>query len=167
MQPAHEFSANFYRWRSLMGKTFFRTGKSERDLLDRFEISRVKSEELFFHSIKIHVMARRAQRLISSANHHPNMHPDIANYNQNLPATDRVIVDLQATVIDKHLPVAENKIWHAHPVWFLDGKPVVGYSKLKDSVRLLFWSGQSFEEPGLRPEGKFKAAEPRYSRQNR
>ncbi len=30
-------------------------------------------------------------------------------------------------------------------------------------MRLLFWSGQSFEEPGLAPEGSFKAAEARYS----
>ncbi len=48
-------------------------------------------------------------------------------------------------------------------MWFLDGNPVVGYSKLKDCVRLLFWSGQSFDEPGLQPEGKFKAAEARYT----
>lgn len=51
----------------------------------------------------------------------------------------------------------------AHPVWFLDGNPVVGYSKLKDSVRLLFWSGQSFRSTGLEPEGKFKAAEVRFT----
>lgn len=54
-------------------------------------------------------------------------------------------------------------MWHAHPVWFLDGNPVVGYSTLKDCVRLLFWSGQSFDEPGLTPEGKFKAAEARFT----
>ena len=58
---------------------------------------------------------------------------------------------------------AESKIWHAHPVWFLDGNPIVGYSKLKGGIRLLFWSGQSFEEDGLQKEGKFKAAEKRYS----
>src|SRR5690606_35567351 len=65
--------------------------------------------------------------------------------------------------IDRILPEAENKIWHRHPVWFLDGNPVVGYSKLKDSVRLLFWSGRSFDEPGLKDEGSFKAAEKRYT----
>jgi hypothetical protein len=59
--------------------------------------------------------------------------------------------------------VAENKIWHAHPVWFLDGNPVVGYSKLKDCVRLLFWSGQTFQEKELQAEGSFKAAEARYT----
>jgi hypothetical protein len=58
---------------------------------------------------------------------------------------------------------AENKIWHAHPVWFLDGNPIVGYHKLKDCIRLLFWSGQSFDEEGLQKEGSFKAAEARYT----
>ena len=45
----------------------------------------------------------------------------------------------------------------------MDGKPIVGYDVLKDSVRLLFWSGQSFDEPGLQPEGSFKAVEARYT----
>ncbi|GGH07486.1 hypothetical protein GCM10007420_25230 [Glycocaulis albus] len=76
---------------------------------------------------------------------------------------DRTICDTLRHVIDDALPEAESKIWHAHPVWFLDGNPVTGYSKLKSCVRLLFWSGQSFETPGLKPEGTFKAAEARYT----
>ena len=60
---------------------------------------------------------------------------------------------------------SESKIWHGHPVWFLDGNPIVGYSPRKDgSINLMFWSGQSFDEPGLKPEGSFKAAEIRYTR---
>jgi hypothetical protein len=90
------------------------------------------------------------------------MHPDTAKYNASLDAVCSGICDLLAREIDRALPEAENKIWHAHPVWFLDGNPVAGYSKLKDCVRLLFWSGQSFEEEGLRKEGSFKAAEVRY-----
>jgi hypothetical protein len=73
------------------------------------------------------------------------------------------LIPAEARKIDHHLPEAENRIWHAHPVWFLDGNPVVGYSKLKGCVRLLFWSGQPFEEEGLRPEGIFKAAEARFT----
>ena len=88
---------------------------------------------------------------------------DIIAYNTSQSEENRSICDLLAGEINKSLPEAENKIWHAHPVWFLDGNPVVGYSKLKDSVRLLFWSGQTFEEPGLLPEGSFKAAEARYT----
>lgn len=86
-----------------------------------------------------------------------------ATYNEALAPTDNAICDLLAEVIDKHLPEAENKIWHAHPVWFLNGNPIVGYSKLKDSVRLMFWSGQSFEESLLRADGNFKAASVRYT----
>lgn len=91
------------------------------------------------------------------------MNPEIIAYNNKQTAADKAICDLLMTEINKHLPDAESKVWHAHPVWFLDGNPVAGYSKLKDSVRLLFWSGQSFDEDGLSNEGKFKAAEKRYT----
>ena len=91
------------------------------------------------------------------------MQTDTRAYNEALVAADAAICNLLATEIDCALPEAENRIWHRHPVWFLDGNPVVGYSKLKGGVRLLFWSGQSFASPGLHPEGKFKAAEARFA----
>jgi hypothetical protein len=91
------------------------------------------------------------------------MNPDIVAYNKTQTKDDQAICDLLAAEIDKNLPKAENKIWHAHPVWFLDGNPIVGYSKLKGCIRLLFWSGQTFEEDGLEKEGTFKAAEKRYT----
>lgn len=91
------------------------------------------------------------------------MNKDTLAYNANQSPVDKQICDLLYEVISKNLPQAENKIWHAHPVWFLNGNPIVGYHKLKDSVRLLFWSGQSFEEPALQKEGSFKAAEMRYT----
>ena len=91
------------------------------------------------------------------------MHADVKKYHAALGTKERAICRRLAAVIDEALPEAENKVWHAHPVWFLDGNPVVGYSKLKDCVRLLFWSGQSFQSPGLAPEGSFKAAEARYT----
>jgi hypothetical protein len=91
------------------------------------------------------------------------MNKDIQAYNNSQSPSDREICNLLSHEIDNALPEAENKIWHAIPVWFLDGNPVAGYGKLKDSVRLLFWSGQSFEEKGLKPEGSFKAAEMRYN----
>ena len=81
------------------------------------------------------------------------MKPEITTYNTTQTATDKSICDLLAQEFCKHLPEAENKIWHAHPVWFLDGNPVVGYSKLKGGVRLLFWSGQTFDEAGLKGRG--------------
>ncbi len=88
---------------------------------------------------------------------------EIKSYNSALSKEDKKICTLLASEIDKALPKAENKIWHRNPVWFLDGNPVVGYDKLKDSVRLLFWSGQSFKEEGLQNEGSFKASEVRYT----
>jgi hypothetical protein len=90
------------------------------------------------------------------------MNKDIQAYNNAQATGDREICNLLAQEIDRHLPEAENKVWHAHPVWFLDGNPVAGYSKLKGCVRLLFWSGQSFDEVALQNEGSFKAAEARY-----
>jgi hypothetical protein len=91
------------------------------------------------------------------------MNPEIEAYNAARDPGDRAICDALAREIDAALPQAENKIWHGHPVWFLEGNPIVGYGKLKSCVRLLFWSGQSFDEPGLEPEGSFKAAEARYT----
>ena len=87
----------------------------------------------------------------------------VAAYNRGQAKADKAICDLLKREIAKALPKAESKIWHGSPVWFLGGNPVVGYHKLKDGVRLLFWSGQSFGEDGLAPEGTFKAAEARYA----
>src|SRR5690554_552313 len=87
------------------------------------------------------------------------MHPDTLKYNEKQGPVDKEICDLLAQIIDQNLPEAENKVWHAHPVWFLDGNPIVGYSKQKPGIRLMFWSGADFEEPGLNVVGKkFKDA---------
>lgn len=90
------------------------------------------------------------------------IHEDIQAYNAAQSPGDKRICDALSKAIDRRLPDLESKIWHKHPVWFQDGNPIVGYSKLKDCIRLLFWSGQSFDEPGLKAEGTFKAAEARY-----
>lgn len=87
----------------------------------------------------------------------------VQEYNDAMSTGDKAICQKLAQEIGKHLPEAENKIWHRHPVWFINGNPIVGYSKLKGGIRLLFWSGQSFDEPDLLPEGSFKAAEARYT----
>ena len=89
--------------------------------------------------------------------------PETASYHAKLEPSEQAICNRLAEIISANLADAEHKIWHAHPVWFLDGNPIVGYSKLKSSVRLLFWSGQSFDEPNLANEGSFKAAEIRYT----
>lgn len=89
--------------------------------------------------------------------------PDIKAYHQEQAPADRRICDALAKAIHSHLKGATCKIWHRHPVWFLDENPIVGYHKLKDCVRLLFWSGQSFDEADLAPKGSFKAAEARFT----
>ncbi|MBL7929862.1 MAG: DUF1801 domain-containing protein [Bacteroidia bacterium] len=87
------------------------------------------------------------------------MNPEFINYNKALNKTDQEICNALLEIISENMPEAENKIWHRHPVWFLDGNPVVGYSKLKNSIRLMFWSGADFEEEDLKPgSGKFKDA---------
>jgi len=87
------------------------------------------------------------------------MNLDITNYNNKQTSTDTEICNLLAHTIANELAEAENKIWHAHPVWFLDGNPIVGYSKEKKGIRLMFWSGADFEEETLNVRGaKFKDA---------
>lgn len=97
---------------------------------------------------------------------------DILAYNAAQSASDKPICDALAKAIDRHLSESDGvecKVWHGHPVWFHDGNPIVGYSKLKTPapcIRLLFWSGQSFDEPGLKPappSTKFKSADARYT----
>lgn len=87
------------------------------------------------------------------------MNKEIKAYNTKQTAEDKNICNLLAEEIDSNLKEDESKIWHSHPVWFLDGNPVVGYSKQKAGIRLMFWSGESFEEENLKPgTGKFKDA---------
>lgn len=87
------------------------------------------------------------------------MNAEIQTYNEQRALADKEICDLLATSIDSVLTEAESKIWHAHPVWFLDGNPIVGYSKQKPGWRLMFWSGAGFEEENLNVTGKkFKDA---------
>ncbi len=87
------------------------------------------------------------------------MNQEIKTYNDNLTPTDKEICDQLATIIDSELAEGESKIWHAHPVWFINGNPIVGYSKQKRGIRLMFWSGADFDEERLNVKGdKFKDA---------
>ena len=87
------------------------------------------------------------------------MKTEIQAYNEGQSESDREICDFLAGIIDLELSGAESKIWHAHPVWFLDGNPIVGFSKQKKGIRLMFWSGASFDEENLNVKGgKFQDA---------
>jgi hypothetical protein len=89
------------------------------------------------------------------------MNSEIEKYNALQTESDQAICSILMNAIDRNLTTAKSKIWHGSPVWFIDGNPIVGYSKLKNNVQLLFWSGATFEDR-LKPVGKFKAAEVRY-----
>lgn len=87
------------------------------------------------------------------------MNQEVEVYHNNLPDFEKEICDTLYHIINENLLQAEHKIWHAHPVWFLDSNPIVGYSKQKAGIRLMFWSGADFEEPQLNVLGKkFKDA---------
>jgi hypothetical protein len=104
------------------------------------------------------------EQWITMKNTKKSINREVQAYNDSLSKADREICRVLSESINRGLPDAENKIWHAHPVWFLDGNPLVGYSKLKDCIRLLFWSGASFDEAELQPgTGKFKDASMRYT----
>jgi hypothetical protein len=88
------------------------------------------------------------------------LHP----YHQSLAPEEQAICERLAELITAAMPEAEGKIWHAHPVWFLEDNPVVGYSKQKKGIRLMFWSGADFGEALLNVRGgKFKDASVFYS----
>lgn len=87
------------------------------------------------------------------------MNEAIKTYHEGLVLEDKAICDQLYSVIDKNLSGAENKIWHRHPVWFIEGNPIVGYSRQKTGIRLMFWSGADFEDSKLQAgTGKFKDA---------
>jgi hypothetical protein len=87
------------------------------------------------------------------------MNPCIEAYNSKHTTAEQAICHQLASIIDSELTEAESKIWHAHPVWFLNGNPIVGYSRQKEGWRLMFWSGADFEEEQLKIKGKkFKDA---------
>lgn len=92
---------------------------------------------------------------------------EISNYNLSLSESEKQICNLIAKLIQQELPYSKAKIWPAHPVWFINENPIVGYSKQKKGIRLMFWSGAGFEEDGLPVKGnKFKDASVFYNTLN-
>lgn len=88
------------------------------------------------------------------------MEQTIQAYIDHLESTeDQKIGHLLQNTIDQMLSEASSKIWHALPVWFIEENPIVGFSKQKRGMRLMFWSGSDFEEENLSVRGeKFKDA---------
>ncbi len=82
----------------------------------------------------------------------------IDEYNEQLSSEFRTLAEALCKLFANQVPQAEAKVWHGHPVWFINGNPVFGYSLKKAGLEVLFWSGKSFKKSGLRPTGKFQAA---------
>ncbi len=123
------------------------------------------SIELLYLKYSNSVVHRTRHRAKNSSVMLYAMNKEIQAYHAAFAKGDKDICRALASEIDKKLPKAESKIWHRHPVWFLDGNPVVGYSKQKAGVRLMFWSGRGFDEPLLIPgSGKFKDASITYTK---
>jgi len=83
----------------------------------------------------------------------------VSAYSQAQPPVFRTVCDLLRELIDTVLAKATSKVWHGSPVWFIDDNPVVGYNATAKTVNLLFWNGQAFDEAGLSPVGKYRAAQ--------
>ncbi len=89
-----------------------------------------------------------------------SIYKTIREYNEGQVESVKEICNFLESNITKYLKKSESKIWHGSPVWFIEENPIVAFSVRKgDRVSLMFFSGQSFEEPDLKSEGKFKAAE--------
>lgn len=84
------------------------------------------------------------------------MNTEITNYNSSLEIADKEICDVLFSEITKHLPEANCKIWHAHPVWFINENPIVGYSKLKDGVDYYFGAVNPLMRKNLQMKGNLK-----------
>ena len=80
---------------------------------------------------------------------------DVEKYNAGLEGEHRRIADFLKGECQQALPEATSKVWHSHPVWFFDDLPNVGYQASTHGVKMLFWKGKDFYEPGLMKTGKF------------
>jgi len=89
----------------------------------------------------------------------PGSDEQVAAYAQAQPLALRAICELLRKLIDEALPEASSRVWHGSPVWFINENPVVGYDARAETVNLLFWNGQAFDEAGLSPVGKYRAAQ--------
>ena len=94
-----------------------------------------------------------------STEREPASAKQIAAYSRAQSPAMRAMCELLRESIEAAIPKATSKVWHGSPVWFIDENPVVGYSATAKTVNLLFWNGQAFDEPDLKPVGKYRAAQ--------
>ena len=159
----HEkFAKEFSKYKQGKGSVQFPLDKPmPMDLIERIVTFRVNEVESKVKSAKKSAKKAVAKTVAAKKADACNafISKDIHKYNGDLQGEHRIISILLAEEITLNLTDAENKLWHGNPVWFLDGNPIVGYSKQKRGIRLMFWSGASFDEKALDVRGeKFKDA---------
>jgi len=82
----------------------------------------------------------------------------VAEYNASASEVNSACITAVFREFTRALPTATFKVWHGHPVWFLNEIPVAGYQDHQSGVKVLFWSGKDFNEPALTGIGKHRAA---------
>lgn len=87
----------------------------------------------------------------------------IDNFTDGLDAPLVAVCKKLRAAIDKGLPQATSKLWHAIPVWFIGENAVVGYDIRKAGIALMFWNGQNFATPGLEASGSFHLGQALYT----
>ncbi len=132
--------------------------------MEQYHVSKATYQFPLHQPFPYDVLADTVQALVAARE--SVAHEDaIASCASALSPMEQSICASLAKIITTHLPKSESKIWHRHPVWFLEGNPIVGYSKQKVGIRLMFWSGRSFDEPCLIPgKGRFQDASIVYHR---
>ena len=91
---------------------------------------------------------------------------EIQTYNQSKPRTAERSAGACTGIFTPHCQTPKSRSGMAHPSGFLEGSPIVEHHSLKKGRHLLFWSGHSFVEPGLKTEGTFKGAGAMYDDEN-
>ncbi len=84
-------------------------------------------------------------------------------YFETVPTELRSLATKLIEMFNQALPDCKTKVWHSIPVWFQEGNPIVTYFVKKDQVFVMFWNGQKFDRGGLKPVGKYSAADIGYS----
>jgi hypothetical protein len=87
----------------------------------------------------------------------------IAGFTEDLDPKHAAVCHKLRAIIDRELPAATSKLWHAIPVWFVGENAVVGYDARKAGIVLMFWNGQKFETGGLEASGSFHVGQILYT----
>jgi hypothetical protein len=69
-------------------------------------------------------------------------------------------------LLDAHLPQAEGRVYHGHPIWLVDKTMLAGFKVYSSYVTFMIWQGQDVDDPtgrlvpGARRMASVKLASP-------